>query len=77
MEKRCKAIQYSDQMRCNTCNLTWDVNDPDPPKCKSREELTLKPCGERNQGRKITPEMWQSLRDIINGKAQGKKTKDE
>lgn len=30
----CGAIQYSDQMRCEVCNLTWDTNDSNPPVCK-------------------------------------------
>lgn len=29
----CKARQYSDQMSCAACGLTWDVNDPEPPIC--------------------------------------------
>lgn len=29
----CKAIQYSDQMVCKPCQLAWDVNDPEPPRC--------------------------------------------
>lgn len=47
----CKAIQYSDQMVCDRCQLKWDVNDIDPPKCEpfgvidGDEELA---CG--NQG---------------------------
>ncbi len=28
-----KARQYSDEMVCTLCGKTWDVNDPDPPKC--------------------------------------------
>lgn len=31
----CKARQFSDQMCCDKCALQWDVNDPDPPECKS------------------------------------------
>lgn len=30
---RCKARQYSDQMMCGQCGLTWDMNDPEPPTC--------------------------------------------
>ena len=30
----CKAIQYSDQMVCATCDLAWDTNDSDPPACR-------------------------------------------
>lgn len=29
----CKARQYSDQMACSECGLSWDVNDPEPPAC--------------------------------------------
>lgn len=31
---RCTAVQMSDSMVCENCNLTWDVNDPFPPACK-------------------------------------------
>lgn len=30
----CQAIQHSDQMHCSVCNLTWDMNDSDPPRCR-------------------------------------------
>lgn len=30
----CKAIQHSDQMVCESCGLTWDMNDPSPPVCR-------------------------------------------
>lgn len=30
----CEVVQLADQMRCELCNLTWDVNDSDPPKCQ-------------------------------------------
>lgn len=26
--------QYSDQMYCSHCQLTWDTNDMNPPECK-------------------------------------------
>lgn len=29
----CKARQYSDQMICGECGLSWDTNDPEPPEC--------------------------------------------
>lgn len=32
----CQARQYSDQMCCGRCGLSWDVNDTDPPKCSPR-----------------------------------------
>lgn len=31
----CEAVQLSDQMRCERCGFTYDVNDPDPPDCKT------------------------------------------
>ena len=30
----CQARQYSDQMMCAPCGLTWDTNDPEPPDCR-------------------------------------------
>lgn len=36
--RECEARQYSDQMHCKKCNLTWDMNDLDPPKCKEEKE---------------------------------------
>ena len=37
--KKCTARQYSDQMNCHRCGLVWDMNDPDPPRCKTDEQL--------------------------------------
>lgn len=34
----CNAIQCSDQMVCAACDLGWDMNDPDPPACKSQAQ---------------------------------------
>jgi len=34
----CKAVQESDQMRCASCGLLWDVNDPEPPECKRHQD---------------------------------------
>ncbi len=36
----CEAIQYSDQMRCDRCNLIWDMNDCDKPDCLTDEQLS-------------------------------------
>lgn len=33
--KGCSALQMSDQMVCNKCGLRWDMNDPDPPTCRT------------------------------------------
>lgn len=32
----CLAVQHSDQMLCETCDLGWDVNDPERPMCRRR-----------------------------------------
>lgn len=37
--KTCRARQHSDQMLCD-CGLGWDVNDPDPPECRSTAVAT-------------------------------------
>jgi hypothetical protein len=29
----CDARQCADAMRCATCGLQWDTNDPEPPSC--------------------------------------------
>lgn len=29
----CEAQQYSDEMKCGRCGLTWDANDRDAPDC--------------------------------------------
>jgi hypothetical protein len=36
--QNCRAIQQSDEMYCAPCNLRWDVNDSDAPRC--RPEIT-------------------------------------
>ena len=33
----CKARQHSDQMLCDHCGTVWDINDPDPPVCSTKE----------------------------------------
>lgn len=38
---RCYSKQHSDQMVCPVCNLRWDVNDPDPPRCDSVRKATI------------------------------------
>ena len=37
MPDECTAFQQSDQMYCERCNLRWDMNDDDPPKCEPKE----------------------------------------
>jgi len=33
VEKPCVVKQYSDLMICETCDITWDAGDPEPPRC--------------------------------------------
>jgi len=35
---KCQARQQSDQKRCD---LTWDMNDPDPPECKTAHDIAM------------------------------------
>ena len=37
-ETPCEARQISDQMNCQRCGLVWDMNDPEPPQCKRRQD---------------------------------------
>lgn len=30
--------QYGDEMHCSHCGKTWDVNDPEPPACKTGDD---------------------------------------
>lgn len=39
LKAMCWAKQHSDQMKCDLCNLVWDVNDPSPPSCIASIEL--------------------------------------
>lgn len=49
---RCTAKQYQNTLRCEECNLTWDIDDPEPPKClngrdkfiRMREKLHERTC---------------------------------
>jgi len=33
---QCQAVQHSDSMVCEPCNLTWDAGDPEPPACNPK-----------------------------------------
>ncbi len=37
----CQAVQHSDQKVCTRCGLCWDMNDPDPPQCKTAHDLAM------------------------------------
>ncbi len=50
--KQCQAKIYGgDQMHCQRCDLTWDINDPYPPLCKSLEELQPTPHKKQRTGK--------------------------
>ena len=33
--RSCRAVQVSDSMQCRWCGLGWDMNDPNPPECRT------------------------------------------
>lgn len=72
----CKARQFSDQMRCHTCGLVWDVNDPEPPRC-SPLPVTKTPAVTRDkgEGRRIRQEHWDYLKEVLGGGTNGERTK--
>lgn len=37
----CQARQMSDSMVCSVCEISWDVNDPDPPACRANELVSI------------------------------------
>lgn len=53
--KGCAARQYSDQMYCSKCLLTWDVNDLDPPQCGSTANLDANPFKEKPEAPQAQP----------------------
>ena len=36
----CVALRFGDQMQCARCGLIYDIDDPDPPDCLSRKEVS-------------------------------------
>lgn len=52
---KCRAYQASDQMLC-PCGLAWDVNDPDPPRCRALDQETITLHGGPANGMQITVE---------------------
>ena len=41
----CMAIQEGDQLKCHRCGLYWQINDKNPPRCRTNQEIQY----ERNQ----------------------------
>ena len=37
---KCYAVQHSDEMVCERCRQSWDVNDRFEPECKPEAERT-------------------------------------
>lgn len=35
----CEARRYGEEMQCARCGLAWDVNDPDPPPCRTDDQV--------------------------------------
>lgn len=36
----CKARRMNDQMHCHRCGFQWDIDDDDPPVCKTDKEVS-------------------------------------
>lgn len=51
---RCVARQYSDQMSCGRCALTWDMNDPEPPECGAVTRRLKRTATERAHRKAMT-----------------------
>ncbi len=58
---KCKARQYSDQMLC-VCGLAWDVNDPEPPECRSPEAKTDRHVRNAGEGPEVLRRLRRELR---------------
>lgn len=37
--KHCEAKQFSDEMKCDSCGISWDMNDPEPPQCLKQKSI--------------------------------------
>ena len=38
----CQAVTYADgSKRCERCDLLWDMNDPDPPECRTAHDIAI------------------------------------
>lgn len=51
----CNAYRQQDEMFCPTCNLRWDVNDPEPPKCRYPGNPNAWTLGCRCRAEQINP----------------------
>lgn len=71
----CAARQYSDQMHCAKCGLTWDMNDPEPPKCVTVADRELNKCytALSRIKRRVTAEVIEPLRGVLNYRGGCKK----
>ncbi len=52
----CDALRYSDEMHCYTCDLRWDVNDPEPPECNRPKRRLIGICGPAGAGKSTMAE---------------------
>lgn len=39
MIEQCDKVTIGQQFFCNRCGYTWDINDDEPPRCKTKGEL--------------------------------------
>lgn len=56
----CEARQYSDQMQCGRCGLAWDVNDPEPPRCRTAADQRTE--ANKRHGHRVIQALIEKLR---------------
>lgn len=45
----CRSRRVGDQMLCGFCGLSWDMTDPEPPKCNLENALIVRAKRERGK----------------------------
>lgn len=70
----CQARQHSDQMTCSACDITWDMNDRNPPNCRptpKRSSCRAAMVDPGNHWRPITPQTPRGVKMWLIRKAAG------
>lgn len=65
MADKCKITQHSDQTQCETCGLKWDTNDPEEPKCPSRNLYDITFYNVRTDTRKLLNADWHTAKLFV------------
>lgn len=46
---KCAARTIGQELHCSRCGYVWDVNDPEPPKCKTLRDLYVEKQSKKNK----------------------------